>query len=177
MYSSAWPKCGRSLLVLFLLFMPVCTSLSFLIGNNLIDFPRSRDPRIHQILPPVLQSTLSASNLNVPRYFRLMALAATLVLFSLPITVYGIISDFRLVRSKPWVSWADTHQNLRQVRFISHEAHVAQPLAKFLFDLGRWISWVGRSCSFFSSGYRVRHVKNTSEYFRTAGHPAVCADP
>lgn len=61
----------------------------------------------------------SHSGLNMSRYFRLMALAATELLFSLPFSLYIFINNFKNLNDlNPWISWADTHQNFGKINFI-----------------------------------------------------------
>jgi pheromone a factor receptor len=72
------------------------------------------------------------------RYFRLMALAATHVFFIFPVDLFGTFSHLFFAPRKPWISWADTHQHLGQVRFTSHEVFSAQPRVKDLSNLARW---------------------------------------
>jgi pheromone a factor receptor len=67
-----------------------------------------------------------------------MALASTQVLFSLPFSLFGIISWLRTAPIQPWISWADTHQHLGQVNLIPYEALAARPRLRFLMDLSRW---------------------------------------
>jgi pheromone a factor receptor len=74
------------------------------------------------------------------RYFRLMALSATLALFTFPLMLFQTISDFMLVPLKPWMSWASMHQNFSQVKFIPHEVMVARPLQKFKLDINMWLN-------------------------------------
>jgi hypothetical protein len=80
----------------------------------------------------------SEFNLNMSRYFRLMALAATEVFFAFPVDLFGTISHFCMTPLKPWISWADTHQYTGQVMLISNEVFDAQGNSKDLFNLGRW---------------------------------------
>lgn len=94
----------------------------------------------------------SITDLNMSRYFRLMALGATQALFCLPIAFYSVIASFKLAPLKPWVSWADTHQNSGQVRFVRYETLSAKPLTKELFDLSRWITLGGAFLFFIFFG-------------------------
>ncbi|EEB97612.1 hypothetical protein MPER_03036, partial [Moniliophthora perniciosa FA553] len=49
------------------------------------------------------------SSLNVSRYFRLMALATTEMLFNIPICAYGLYINITRGKIHPWKSWEDTH--------------------------------------------------------------------
>jgi pheromone a factor receptor len=84
----------------------------------------------------------------MPHYFQLMAVAATQVLFTLPVTVYEILSHFRLSPPKLWISWADVHKHVGQVRFIQQEEMMARPLRSSLRNLDQWFT-VGEAFWFF----------------------------
>jgi pheromone a factor receptor len=90
----------------------------------------------------------SESSLNMSRYFRLMALASTTVFIWFPLDLFETISHLCTRPVKPWISWADTHQYMGQVRFKSQDVYSAQPRVKDLLNLGRWAD-VGGAFLFF----------------------------
>ncbi|OBZ74569.1 Pheromone B alpha 3 receptor [Grifola frondosa] len=80
------------------------------------------------------------SSLTIGRYFRLMALATTELLLTVPISTYAIYLNATAQPVGPWRSWADTHFAFARVDQIpdliwrmDHDIVVAQ-------ELGRWLS-------------------------------------
>ncbi|CAE6388469.1 unnamed protein product [Rhizoctonia solani] len=84
-------------------------------------------------------NTLSASRsgLTTSQYFRLMALAATDMFFSLPLSVFILITTLRL-RQNPWISWADTHQNFGRINFFPWAIVTLRPSLYVLLQIFRW---------------------------------------
>ncbi|KAG6852401.1 hypothetical protein C0991_012355 [Blastosporella zonata] len=86
---------------------------------------------------------LLASNkaLTLSRYFRLMALAATEVLFTTPLSAYMMYLNATTTPISPWISWEDTHFDFSRVNLIpaiiwrnsSHSRVIAM-------ELSRWAS-------------------------------------
>ncbi|KAJ7852986.1 pheromone A receptor-domain-containing protein [Mycena leptocephala] len=61
---------------------------------------------------------LSASthaNLNLDRYLRLMMLASTGLLLTVPLATFVLYSNVAVTGLSLWVSWADTHRNFSRV--------------------------------------------------------------
>ncbi|KAH8823739.1 GPCR fungal pheromone mating factor, partial [Flagelloscypha sp. PMI_526] len=50
-----------------------------------------------------------ASGMSINRYFRLMALATTELLFNLPFSTYGLYFNITAGKIRPYVSWDDLH--------------------------------------------------------------------
>ncbi|KIM42060.1 hypothetical protein M413DRAFT_445231 [Hebeloma cylindrosporum] len=55
------------------------------------------------------QFLTSNTSLTVNRYFRLMCLATAEILFTLPISTYGLYLNISMKPIYPWKSWSDTH--------------------------------------------------------------------
>lgn len=92
------------------------------------------------------------------RYFRLMALAANEILFSLPFSIYLLVTNLASPQN-PWISWADTHQNFGYIGFIPRAFMEANPNLKAVNDINRWVT-PGAGLLFFA-------------YFGLAGEAAV----
>ncbi|KAJ7931936.1 GPCR fungal pheromone mating factor, partial [Mycena leptocephala] len=60
-------------------------------------------------------STSAHANLNLNRYLRLMALAATDLLLTVPLATFVLCSNVAVTGLSPWLSWADTHSNFSRV--------------------------------------------------------------
>ncbi|CAE7223739.1 unnamed protein product [Rhizoctonia solani] len=84
-------------------------------------------------------SVLSASKagLNTSQYFRLMALAAIELLFSLPLSIYILITSLRAVQN-PWISWDDTHQNVGRTNRFSWACTSLLPSFYVILQILRW---------------------------------------
>ncbi|KAG8705461.1 a-factor receptor [Ceratobasidium sp. 395] len=105
----------------------------------------------------------SGSNLSMSRYFRLMALAGTDMTFSLPLSLYFMITSMVTYHMNPWVSWENTHKYVHEVWRISYEELVSDPHTKSTLDITKW-SVPGCAFLFFAyfglSGEAVRQYKS-----------------
>ncbi|CAE6436088.1 unnamed protein product [Rhizoctonia solani] len=79
----------------------------------------------------------SRSGLNTSQYFRLMALAATEMLLSLPLSLYILIT-FIMAPQNPWISWADTHQGFGNITFEAWESVELNPSFMVVLQFTRW---------------------------------------
>ncbi|KIO22104.1 hypothetical protein M407DRAFT_79537 [Tulasnella calospora MUT 4182] len=84
------------------------------------------------------------SGLTIGRYFRLMALAATEIICSLPTSIYVMVTNLKN-GIHPWISWADTHLNFNRVEFMPFGWFKLYPSAWILINLSRYMLPV---CSF-----------------------------
>lgn len=57
----------------------------------------------------------SNPSLTKHRYFRLMALSMTEMLFTVPIATFGMFLSLTRHDVRPWISWSDTHYNYSHV--------------------------------------------------------------
>ncbi|QRV93612.1 STE3-type pheromone receptor [Ceratobasidium sp. AG-Ba] len=80
----------------------------------------------------------SGADLNLSRFFRLMALAATDMSFSLPLSLYFFIVNLMFYPIRPWISWTETHKHINEVWVTSYEEQLLVPGLKTSFDLNRW---------------------------------------
>jgi len=55
------------------------------------------------------QFLTSNTSLTVNRYFRLMCLATAEIIFTLPISTYGLYLNITMKPIYPWKSWSDIH--------------------------------------------------------------------
>ncbi|KAG8793816.1 a-factor receptor [Ceratobasidium sp. 428] len=81
------------------------------------------------------------------RYFRLMALSATEMVFSLPISIYFLISALRLGPFGPWIPpWDLPRSYVLMIDFVSYEVDNEAPVrTRAGIDLNRWLV---PSCAF-----------------------------
>ena len=82
---------------------------------------------------------LSANNsLTKNRYFRLMALAMTEVLCTIPISAYGVHLNLTSTSIKPWKGWADAHFDYGRVDLIPSEIWRGNRKIEISIELTRW---------------------------------------
>ncbi|KAF8704763.1 STE3-like pheromone receptor, partial [Rhizoctonia solani] len=77
------------------------------------------------------------SGLNTSQYLRLMALAATEMVLSLPLSLYVLIS-FIMTPQNPWISWADTHQGFGNITFEAWESVELNPPFMVILQFTRY---------------------------------------
>jgi len=79
-----------------------------------------------------------ATTLNLSRYFRLMALAATDISLSVPFSIYILYSDVRR-GLLPWTSWSDVHWGFSRIRLAPAWA-IKESGGWPAFEVNRWSS-------------------------------------
>jgi hypothetical protein len=122
------------------------------------------------------------------RYFRLMALAMSEIIFTTPLAIFTMYLNTALSPIGPWISWADTHYEYFRVRQIpailwrSDRTHVialeftrwVAPLCALLFfaffgfahearkNYSRLFFWIFRPFGSQSQGEKLRSTKDTA---------------
>ncbi|KAI0682990.1 pheromone A receptor-domain-containing protein [Cerioporus squamosus] len=81
----------------------------------------------------------SHSALTVNRYFRLMAIATTDLLFSVPISAYGIYLNVAQGEIFPWISWDDTHFQFWKVYQVPAAVWRSNRDTLISVELSRWL--------------------------------------
>lgn len=81
----------------------------------------------------------SNPSLTSGRYFRLMALALTDLVLTVPFGIYEIYSNAADGNVYPWKGWADTHYNFSRVESFPARLWRAQPAIAIPLELNRWI--------------------------------------
>ncbi|KAI0830078.1 STE3-domain-containing protein [Trametes gibbosa] len=92
----------------------------------------------------------SGGALTVSRYYRLMALAATEILFTIPLGVYELYSNAIDGALHPWLGWNDTHFNFSVVEEVPALAWRTYPKLLIPLEMSRWVLPV---CAFVFFGY------------------------
>lgn len=90
------------------------------------------------------------SNLNSNRYFRLMALAFTDVMFTIPIATYFLWSNLTQAPIYGW-SWDSSHWGFDRVD--TFPAVIWQPLYAGAFEVSRWVNVFGAFIFFGFFGF------------------------
>lgn len=81
----------------------------------------------------------SGADLNLSRFFRLMAVATTDMAFSLPLSLYFMIANMIFYPVEPWVSWDETHSFINEVWIVSYEDIRSIPSLKISYSLNLWL--------------------------------------
>lgn len=79
------------------------------------------------------------SALTFSRYFRLMALATTELMLTIPISSFAIYLDATAQPVGPWRSWSDTHYDFSRVDQIPAFEWRANKEFEVAQELGRWL--------------------------------------
>ncbi|KAJ7870721.1 pheromone A receptor-domain-containing protein [Mycena leptocephala] len=86
----------------------------------------------------LLLSASAHANLNLNRHLRLMALAATDVLLTVPLASFVLYPNVAITGLSPWISWADTHSNFSQVVQVPGIYWRADPYSAASVEMLRW---------------------------------------
>lgn len=73
------------------------------------------------------------------RYIRLMMLAISEMLCTVPISIYSIYIANKSVPLQPWISWADTHYDFSYVGQIPAVEWMGDPNFHLAVELTRWL--------------------------------------
>ena len=73
------------------------------------------------------------------RYIRLMMLALSEMLFTVPISICSIYIANKGVQIQPWISWADTHYDFSYVGQIPAVVWRSNPNFRLSVELTRWL--------------------------------------
>jgi pheromone a factor receptor len=100
------------------------------------------------------------TNLNMSRYFRLMALASIDLFCTIPMAVWIIFLDVSVTPNKPWISWDDTHSNFNRYDRYPSTLWRADPRNEALHELTRWSNVIAALIFFGSFGFADEALKN-----------------
>ncbi|KAJ7153329.1 pheromone B alpha 1 receptor [Mycena filopes] len=107
-----------------------------------------------------LLSESDTPNLNLNRYVRLMLLASTNLLLSVPAGVWVLWVNVRIVGLRPWVSWAATHSHFSRVVSVPGFFWRADVYTATSLETTRWLT-VGCAFLFFAFfGFADEAVRN-----------------
>ncbi|KAF4611600.1 hypothetical protein D9613_004065 [Agrocybe pediades] len=80
----------------------------------------------------------SKASISVNLYFRLMCLATTEILFTVPISSYGLYLNIAAKPIYPWKSWSDTHFDFLLIDTIPAFLWRRSSLVIMILELSRW---------------------------------------
>ncbi|KAJ7822241.1 pheromone B alpha 1 receptor [Mycena leptocephala] len=111
---------------------------------------------------------LSANkNLNLNRYVRLMALASTDLLLTMPMGIWVLWVNVRVVGLSPWISWDDTHSNFSRVVQVPGIYWRADPYSAASVETLRWATVACALLFFAFFGFADEAIKNYRGAFQS----------
>ncbi|KAG8684102.1 a-factor receptor [Ceratobasidium sp. 394] len=130
-----WPSThNNQFLIPMILMWPIVIGMaSFVYACRTIDILLKSRRQFSAILSG------STAGLNMSRYFRLMALAATEMACCIPLSVYFLFADLQIDTFEPWVSWEYTYRELKLVNSTPFELLQEWPDVRAVIDLNRWL--------------------------------------
>jgi len=78
------------------------------------------------------------SSITFSRYFRLVALAAVDLLFTVPFSAFVIFANLKFGNVAPWISWDDTHSGFSRIDQIPARFWRSDPVARSSMEFSRW---------------------------------------
>jgi pheromone a factor receptor len=100
------------------------------------------------------------TNLNMSRYFRLMALACVELFCTIPIAAWIMFLDATVVPINPWVSWENVHSNFNRYDRYPSILWRADPRNEALHELSRWSNVIAALIFFAFFGFADEAQKN-----------------
>lgn len=79
------------------------------------------------------------SSSNSGRYFRLMALATTEIVFTLPISLFGMYLNIRFNTIQPWISWDNIHFDYNRTGTFPSILFRSRSNALIVLEMSRWL--------------------------------------
>ena len=107
----------------------------------------------------------SNSSLTTSRYFRLMALACTEMLCTIPLAVLEIVLNATAAPVMPWTSWEDTHYHFSRVGQIPAVLWRSNHLVVVGYTLTRWSCVICAFLFFIFFGFATEARKYYSKTF------------
>ena len=115
------------------------------------------------------QIVSSGTSLTVSRYFRLMALSMTEIVFNLPLSIYGLYFNATFEPIYPWQGWDNIHFEYFIVDTIPSIIWRSSPAAVVNLELSRWVLILCALLFFVFFGFAEEARKNyRSAYYWTA---------
>ncbi|KAF5342954.1 hypothetical protein D9758_014948 [Tetrapyrgos nigripes] len=107
------------------------------------------------------------SNLSSNRYWRLMCLAATEVLFTIPLGAYAIYLNTTSFPIQPWISFADTHFGFSRVDNIPSLIWRSDKRLETPLEITRWSPVICAIIFFGYFGFADEARKNYKAFYGT----------
>lgn len=100
------------------------------------------------------------SSLSMSRYIRLMMLAISEMICTIPISIYSFYISSAGVPLQPWISWADTHYGFSYVGQIPAAEWMGDPNYRIAVELTRWLFPASALWFFLLFGFGTEARKN-----------------
>lgn len=107
----------------------------------------------------------NTSSLTMGRYFRLMALAMSDILFTTPLAIFTIWLNASSGPPSPWISWEDTHYNYSRVDLFPALLWRSQPSVAMMMEFTRWVTPLCAYVFFAFFGFADEAKKNYFKLF------------
>lgn len=105
------------------------------------------------------------SSLTASRYFRLIALASTEVMFTTPLAVFSLVINATSAPIEPWISWENTHYDFSRVGQVPAVLWRSDHLIVAGLTLTKWSSVICAFTFFIFFGFATEARKNYSSAF------------
>ncbi|KAF7344883.1 Pheromone B alpha 1 receptor [Mycena venus] len=109
----------------------------------------------------------SNNNLNLNRYVRLMLLASTDLLCTVPLGIYVLWVNVHVVGISRWVSWADTHSNFSRVVAVPGVYWRTDRTTVTMLETTRWVTVACAFLFFAYFGFADEAIKNYRSAFQS----------
>ncbi|KAJ7742949.1 pheromone B alpha 1 receptor [Mycena maculata] len=107
----------------------------------------------------------SNNNLNLNRYVRLMCLAGTDLLCTIPLGIWVLWVNVKVVGISPWISWDNTHSNFSRVEAIPGILWRSNVYTVASLESTRWLTVACALLFFAYFGFADEAMKNYRSAF------------
>ena len=94
------------------------------------------------------------------RYIRLMMLAISEMICTIPISIYSIYIANKGIPLQPWISWANTHYDFSYVGQVPAVEWLSDPNFRLSVELTRWLFPASALLFFLLFGFGTEARKN-----------------
>ncbi|KAF7373125.1 Pheromone B alpha 1 receptor [Mycena sanguinolenta] len=112
-----------------------------------------------------LLASSANANLTLNRYLRLMLLAATDLLCTIPLGIWVLWVNVKVVGLSPWISWADTHSHFSNVEQVPGVYWRAKVYDVASLETTRWLTVACALLFFAYFGFADEAFKNYRSAF------------
>ena len=105
------------------------------------------------------------SSLTTSRYFRLIALACTEVMFTTPLAIFSMVINATSAPIEPWISWENTHYHFSRVGQVPAVIWRSDNLVVVGLTLTKWSSVICAFIFFIFFGFATEARRNYSSAF------------
>ena len=103
---------------------------------------------------------VASTGMTWNRYWRLVMLAFADLLFTIPLSIWGIVYSAVLTPLYPWISWADTHSNFDRYDQLPWVVIQRYPSTIAMLEVNRWSAVLAAFVFFGFFGFADEAKKN-----------------